>query len=49
VADATREKWRAELKPVLEGELAKLEKEGVPNSKAIYEEMLKQVSRYSKK
>jgi TRAP-type C4-dicarboxylate transport system substrate-binding protein len=49
VSDATREKWRAELKPVLEGELAKLEKEGVAHPKAIYEEMLKQVSRFSKK
>jgi TRAP-type C4-dicarboxylate transport system substrate-binding protein len=49
VSNATREKWRAELKPVLDGELAKLEKEGVANPRAIYEEMLKQVARFSKK
>jgi TRAP-type transport system periplasmic protein len=42
----TREKWRAELKPVIDGELAKLEKEGVANARAIYDEMLKQVGRF---
>lgn len=49
VPDSTREKWRAELKPVIDGELAKLEKDGVANPRAIYEEMLKQVSRFSRK
>jgi TRAP-type C4-dicarboxylate transport system substrate-binding protein len=49
VSKETREKWRSELRPVLDGELAKLEKEGVPNARGIYEEMLQQVSRYSRK
>lgn len=49
VSDAQREKWRAELKPVLDAELAKLEKEGISNARAIYEQMLKQVSAFSKK
>jgi TRAP-type transport system periplasmic protein len=41
VSNATREKWRAELQPVVDQELAKLEKEGVPNARAIYDEMRK--------
>jgi TRAP-type C4-dicarboxylate transport system substrate-binding protein len=49
VSDAQRDKWRGELKPVIDGELAKLEKEGVPNARAVYEEMLKQVASFSKK
>lgn len=49
VPNETREKWRAELKPVIDGELAKLEKEGVPNAKAVYDEMLKQVASFSRK
>jgi TRAP-type C4-dicarboxylate transport system substrate-binding protein len=49
VPNETREKWRAELKPVIDGELAKLEKEGVPNARAVYQEMLKQVGSFSKK
>jgi len=49
VPDATREKWRADLKPVLDGELAKLEKEGIVNARAIYDEMRKQVARFAKK
>lgn len=49
VPNETREKWRSELKPVIDGELAKLEKEGVPNARAIYDEMLKQVARFAKK
>jgi TRAP-type C4-dicarboxylate transport system substrate-binding protein len=49
VPDATREKWRAELKPVIDDELGKLDKEGVKDARAIYAEMLKQVARYSKK
>jgi TRAP-type C4-dicarboxylate transport system substrate-binding protein len=49
VSDAQRAKWRDELKPVLDGELAKLEKEGVPNARAVYQEMVKQVSAFSKK
>lgn len=49
VDDATREKWRADLKPVIDGELAKLEKEGIANARGIYDEMRKQVARFAKK
>lgn len=45
VANATREKWRAQLKPVIEQELAALEKSGIANARQIYNEMLKQVAR----
>lgn len=45
VTDATREKWRADLKPVIDGELGKLEKEGIANARAIYDEMRRQVAR----
>jgi len=48
VDDATREKWRADLKPVLDGELAKLEKEGIANARAIYDEMRRQVACFKK-
>lgn len=46
VSNETREKWRAELKPVIDGELAKLQSAGVSNARAIYDEMLKQVARF---
>jgi len=49
VTDATREKWRADLKPVIDGELAKLEKEGIGNARALYDEMRRQVARFAKK
>jgi len=49
VPDATREKWRKDLQPVITEELAKLGKEGVPDARAIYEEMLRQVARFSRK
>ena len=49
VDDAKREKWRADLKPVIDGELGKLEKEGIANARAIYDEMRKQVARFAKK
>jgi TRAP-type C4-dicarboxylate transport system substrate-binding protein len=39
VPNATREKWRAELKPVIDQELSKLEREGVGNARQIYDEM----------
>ena len=48
VSNDTREKWRAQLKPVIDQELAALEKSGVPNARQIYDEMLKQVARFSK-
>ena len=39
VSNATREKWRGELQPVVDRQLAKLAQEGVPNARAIYDEM----------
>jgi TRAP-type C4-dicarboxylate transport system substrate-binding protein len=41
VANAQRETWRAHLKPVIDGEIGKLEKAGIGNARAIYEEMLR--------
>jgi hypothetical protein len=41
VSNAQREAWRGQLKPVIDGELAKLEKAGIGNARAIYAEMLK--------
>ncbi len=41
VSNAQREAWRAQLKPVIDGEIGKLEKAGIGNARAIYEEMLK--------
>ncbi|HMA90601.1 MAG TPA: TRAP transporter substrate-binding protein [Burkholderiales bacterium] len=49
VPDATRDKWRAELKPVVDQELVKLEKEGITNAHAIYDEMLKTEARLAGK
>ena len=46
VPDAQREAWRAELKPVIDGELAKLEKAGIGNARAIYDEMRGAVAKY---
>ena len=41
VDPALQEQWRAQLKPVIEAQLAELEKQGIPNARAIYEEMTK--------
>ena len=49
VPDATRDKWRARLKPVIDQELGKLEKEGINNAHAIYDEMLKTEARLAEK
>ncbi|MGA8050886.1 MAG: TRAP transporter substrate-binding protein [Burkholderiales bacterium] len=49
VSNATREKWRAELKPVVDQQLSKLEKEGVPNARAIYDQMLQTEAQLAKK
>jgi TRAP-type C4-dicarboxylate transport system substrate-binding protein len=48
VSNETREKWRVQLKPVIDQELAALEKSGVANARQIYDEMLKQVARFSR-
>lgn len=48
VSAAEREKWRVQLKPLIDGELAKLEKAGIGNPRAIYDEMLKTVARFAR-
>ncbi len=49
VAQQQREAWRAQLKPVIDGQLAELEKAGVANARAIYDEMLKRVASFVKR
>lgn len=46
VSNEQREKWRAQLKPVIDSQLAGLEKEGVANARAVYDEMLKKVAQF---
>ena len=48
VAPELHAKWRAELKSVIDEQLAETEKQGVPNARAIYEEMLKRASQFAK-
>lgn len=49
VANEVREKWRAQLQPVTDALLAELEKGGVANAKAIYQEMRQKVAALAKK
>ncbi len=49
VSDQVREQWRAQFKPLIDQQIAETEKQGVPNARAIYDEMVKQVARFSKK
>jgi len=48
VPDATRAEWEAKLKPFIEAQIADTEKQGVPNARAIYDEMKKRVAEFSK-
>lgn len=43
-----RAKWREQFKPVIDQQLAELEKQGITNARAMYEEMLKRVAHYTK-
>lgn len=36
-----RQQWRAQLKPVIDEQLGEAQKQGVPNARAIYDEMLR--------
>jgi TRAP-type C4-dicarboxylate transport system substrate-binding protein len=45
---ATREQWRTMLKPVIEGQIAETEKQGVANARAIYDEMVKRAAGYAR-
>ena len=49
VTQQQREAWRAQLKPLIDDQLAGLEKTGVANARAIYDEMLKRVASFAKK
>ncbi len=46
VSNEQREQWRAQLKPLIDSQLAELQKEGVANARAVYDEMLKKVAQY---
>ena len=47
VSNQQREQWRAQLQPLIDSQLAELQKEGVGNARAVYDEMLKKVAQYS--
>jgi TRAP-type C4-dicarboxylate transport system substrate-binding protein len=49
VSEDQRNRWREQAKPVIDQQLAELEKQGVANARAIHAEMVKQVARFSKK
>ena len=49
VSREQRDAWRAQLRPVIDGQLAELEKAGVANARAIYDEMLRRVAGFAKK
>ncbi len=44
-----RAKWRAEFKPVVDQQLAELEKQGIRDARAIYDEMVKRADEFAKK
>ena len=46
VSNEQREQWRAQLKPLIDSQLAELQKEGVANARAVYDEMLKKVAQF---
>lgn len=46
--DADRAEWRTRLQPVIDAQLAAIEKQGVPNARAIYQEMVKRGAEYDK-
>lgn len=46
VSNEQREKWRVQLKPLIDSQLAGLQKEGVANARAVYDEMLKKVAQF---
>ena len=48
VDPALREQWRAAFKPVVDAQLAEVEKQGVPNARAIHDEMVKRAASLSK-
>jgi TRAP-type C4-dicarboxylate transport system substrate-binding protein len=49
VSNEQREKWRVQLQPVIDSQLAELEKGGIANARAIYDEMRKRIAGFLKK
>ena len=47
-SDADRAAWRTSLKPVIDAQLAAIEKQGVPNARQIYDEMVKRAAEFEK-
>jgi hypothetical protein len=41
------QQWRVQLNPVIDQQLAEMEKQGVPNARVIYEEMLRRADKYA--
>ena len=46
--EAERAAWKASLKPVIDAQLAEIEKQGVANARAIYDEMVKRAAQFEK-
>jgi TRAP-type C4-dicarboxylate transport system substrate-binding protein len=47
-SDADRAEWKTRLKPVIDAQLADIEKQGVANAREIYNEMVKRAAQYAK-
>ncbi|MSQ72234.1 MAG: TRAP transporter substrate-binding protein [Betaproteobacteria bacterium] len=48
VSPEQRAKWREQFKPVVDQQIAETEKQGVPNARAIYDEMLKRTAQFAR-
>jgi TRAP-type transport system periplasmic protein len=48
VSEEQRAKWREQAKPVVDQQLAELEKQGIGNARQIHAQMLKEIERFSK-
>lgn len=47
-SDADLMEWRTRLKPVIDAQIAAIEKRGVPNAREIYDEMTRRAAQYDK-
>ena len=47
-SDADRAEWKTRLKPVIDAQLAAIEKQGVANARQIYDEMVKRAAEFEK-
>jgi TRAP-type C4-dicarboxylate transport system substrate-binding protein len=48
VSAEQRNKWREQAQPVVDQQLAELEKQGITNARQIHAEMVRQVARFEK-